>query len=108
MIFQYKNRLLWPLLVLLLPACTKTLNKTNPDTEVDPSYWRDENSVRTYNWGFYNLFPGVGNGSTTGDFYFTSFNDDQDGSSFTNYATTTAATDGDWKFDMIRKANIML
>ncbi len=108
MIFQHKHRLLWALLVLLLPACTKTLNKTNPDTEVDPSYWRDENSVRTYNWEFYNLFPGFGNGTATGDFYFTSFNDDQDGSSFTNYATTTAATDGDWKFDMIRKANIML
>ena len=108
MIFQYKYRLLWPLLVLLLPACTKTLNKTNPDTEVDPSYWRDENSVRTYNWEFYNLFPGFGNGTATGDFYFTTFNDDQDGSSFTQYPVTTAASNGDWNFSMIRKANIML
>ena len=66
------------LVVLLLPACTKYLDKTNPDTEVDPSYWRDENSVRTYNWEFYNLFAGFGNGSGTGDFYFTAFTDDQE------------------------------
>lgn len=108
MIFQYKHRLLWPLLVLLLPACTKYLNKTNPDTEVDPSYWRDENSVRTYNWEFYNLFLGFGNGTATGDFYFTTFNDDQDASSFTQYPVTTAASSKDWDFSMIRKANIML
>ncbi|HEY4334968.1 MAG TPA: RagB/SusD family nutrient uptake outer membrane protein, partial [Puia sp.] len=96
------------LVVLLLPACTKNLDKTNPDTEVDPSYWRDENSVRTYNWEFYNLFAGFGNGTTTGDFYFTAFTDDQVSSSFSQFPVTTTASDGDWKFDMIRKANIML
>jgi hypothetical protein len=108
MIFQHKHRLLWLLLVFLLPACTKDLNKTNPDTEVDPTYWRDENSVRTYNWEFYNLFLGFGNGTTTGDFYFTTFNDDQDAGSFTQYPVTTSASSGDWTFSMIRKANIML
>ncbi|HEY4111948.1 RagB/SusD family nutrient uptake outer membrane protein [Puia sp.] len=108
MISKNIYRLLFPLAVLLLPACTKYLDKTNPDTEVDPSYWRDENSVRTYNWEFYNLFPGFGNGTGTGDFYFTAFTDDQVSSSFSQFPVTTAASNGDWNFSMIRKANIML
>lgn len=101
-------RLLLPLAILALPACTKSLDKTNPDTEVDPTYWRDENSVRTYCWEFYNLFPGFGNGSGTGDFYFTTFNDDQLSSSFQQYPVTTPASNNDWNFNMIRKANILL
>ena len=103
-----RAKLLLGLAIIALPACSKYLNKTNPDTEVDPSYWRDENSVRTYNWEFYNLFSGFGNGSGTGDFYFTSFTDDQISSSFSQFPVTTAASDGAWDFSMIRKANIML
>src|ERR1700743_409403 len=106
--FKNIHRLLIPLAILVLPACTKYLNKTNPDTEVDPSYWRDENSVRTYNWEFYNLFIGFGNGTATGDFYFSTFTDDQISATFSQYPVTTAATSGDWTFAMIRKANIML
>lgn len=103
-----RAKLLLGLAIIALPACSKYLNKTNPDTEVDPSYWRDENSVRTYNWEFYNLFVGFGNGTATGDFYFTTFNDDQVSSSFSQYAVTTPASNGDWNFNYIRKANIML
>ncbi|HEV2482127.1 MAG TPA: RagB/SusD family nutrient uptake outer membrane protein [Puia sp.] len=108
MISKTFYRLLLPLAILALPACTKYLDKTNPDTEVDPTYWRDENSVRTYCWQFYNLFPGFGNGSGTGDFYFTTFNDDQLAASFTQYPVTTPASNGDWDFSMIRAANILL
>lgn len=100
----------WLLLLVILftaPACTKYLNKTNPDTEVDPSYWKNENSVRTYNWEFYNLFTGFGTG-TSGDFYFSSFTDDQASPGFTQYPVTTASSDGSWNFNMVRKANIML
>lgn len=103
-----RTKLLLGLAIIALPACTKYLDKTNPDTEVDPSYWRDENSVRTYNWEFYNLFLGFGNGTATGDFYFTTFNDDQVAASFSQYAVTTPASNGDWNFGYIRKANIML
>lgn len=94
-------------IILIAPACTKYLDKTNPDTEVDPGYWKNENSVRTYNWEFYNLFVGFGTG-TTGDFYFSAFTDDQDGPNFTPYAVTTNATNSAWDFSMIRKANILL
>src|ERR1044072_8077011 len=90
-------------------ACKKYVDVTNPDTLTDPEYWKDENSVRTYNWEFYNLFIGFGNaGGTNGDFYFSTFNDDQCPSGFAQYSPTTPATNGDWTFGMIRKANIML
>lgn len=88
-------------------ACTKYLDKTNPDTEVDPTYWKNENSVRTYNWEFYNLFTGFGTGAS-GDFYFSTFSDDQTPSGFSQYPQTTAATNGSWFFGYVRKANIML
>ncbi len=101
-------RLLLPFLVFALPACTKYLNKTNPDTEVDPTYWTDENSVRTYGWQFYNMFPGFGNGTTTGDFYFTDFTDDQLAPAFTQYPVTTNPTNSAWDFSMVRAANILL
>ena len=98
---------LFALVFLTAPACTKYLDKTNPDSEVDPDYWKNENSVRTYNWEFYNLFTGYGTGSS-GDFYFSSFTDDQCPTGFTQFPVTTAASSGSWDFSMIRKANIML
>jgi hypothetical protein len=100
----------WSLLVCIAGAsCKKYVDVNNPDALTDPAYWKDENSVRTYNWEFYNLFAGFGNGSSTnGDFYFATFNDDQCPSGFSQYPTTTPATNGDWSFGYIRKANIML
>lgn len=101
-----------PLLLVMVctgMACKKYIDVTNPDTFVDPTYWKDENSVQTYSWEFYNLFTGYGNGSSTsGDFYFPSLTDDQTPVSFTQFPQTTATTNGNWFFGYIRKANIML
>src|SRR4051812_47222573 len=96
-----------PLLLLIVFAgagCKKYVDVTNPDTLVDPGYWKNENSVRTYSWEFYNMFIGFGNGSNTnGDFYFPTLTDDQAAATFTQFPTSTASTNGDWSFTNIRK-----
>lgn len=90
-------------------ACKKFVDVNNPDSEVDPNYWKSENSVRAYNWEFYNLFPGFGNGSSlNGDFYFPTLNDDESNPTLYTFPATAAASNGDWFFGYIRKANIML
>jgi starch-binding outer membrane protein, SusD/RagB family len=106
---KFNKLCLYLLLLLAVTSCKKYVDVTNPDTLTDPDYWKDENSVRAYAWEFYNMFPGFGNNNTTnGDFYFTTFTDDQCPSSFTQYAQTTPATNADWSFSNVRKANIML
>jgi hypothetical protein len=105
-------------------ACKKYIDVTNPDTLVDPTFWKTENSVRTYAWEFYNSFPGFGNSSSlNGDFYFPGLTDDQAPPGFTQFPQTTATTQLDWtintttsttpfyyfvSFGYVRKANIML
>lgn len=90
-------------------ACKKYVDVTNPDTLYDPSYWKNENSVRSYAWEFYGMFNGFGNGTATnGDFYFPTLTDDQAAATFTQFPLTTATTNGDWSFTNIRKANLML
>ncbi|MBS1604472.1 MAG: hypothetical protein JST42_17535, partial [Bacteroidetes bacterium] len=87
-------------------ACKKYVDVSNPDTLTDPAYWRNENSVRTYNWEFYNEFPGFGNGSSlNGDFYFTTLNDDQTPSSFNNFAANAPANSTDWTFNTTTLSN---
>jgi len=101
-----------PVLLILFfagTACKKYVDVTNPDSLVDPEYWKNENSVRTYAWEFYNLFSGFGNGSATnGDFYFFPLTDDQAAATYTQFPQTTAASNSDWTFSYVRKANIML
>jgi starch-binding outer membrane protein, SusD/RagB family len=106
---KFNKIFLYLLLLLAVTSCKKYIDVSNPDSLSDPEFWKSENNVRTYNWEFYNMFAGFGNGSSTnGDFYFTTFTDDQCPSGFTQYPQTTAATNGDWSFSYIRKANIML
>ena len=101
-----------PLLLVILAVgtgCKKYVDVTNPDTLYDPTFWKNENSVRTYAWEFYNMFTGFGNGTATnGDFYFHTLTDDQAASTFTQFPTSTASANADWSFSNIRKANIML
>src|ERR1035437_7096728 len=90
-------------------GCKKFVDVTNPDTLTDPSFWKNESSVRSYNWEFYNMFNGFGNStSTSGDFYFSWFTDDQAPANFTQFPQTTASSNGSWFFGYVRKANIML
>jgi hypothetical protein len=106
---NFKITYLCLLIALAGTSCKKYVDVTNPDTLTDPQYWKDENGVRAYNWEFYNMFVGFGNGSSTnGDFYFNTFTDDQCSSGFSQYAQTTPTSNADWTFGNIRKANIML
>lgn len=102
----------WALVLTALcmgSACKKYVDVTNPDSLVDPSFWKTENSVRAYNWEFYNLFAGFGNGtSINGDFYFPSLHDDQVPPGLYNFPVSALSSNGDWFFGYIRKANIML
>ncbi|HMH23990.1 MAG TPA: RagB/SusD family nutrient uptake outer membrane protein [Puia sp.] len=102
----------WTLILIAIcmgTACKKYVDVNNPDSEVDPDFWKTENSVRSYNWEFYNLFPGFGNGSSlNGDFYFPTLNDDEVSPTLYNYPVSALASNGDWFFGYIRKANIML
>ena len=101
--------LLLSLVIGAFTGCKKFVDVTNPDTLTDPSFWKNENSVRSYSWEFYNMFNGFGNGSSTsGDFYFSTFTDDQAAGTFTQFPLTTATSNGSWTFGFIRKANIML
>lgn len=105
----YKYLLFILAVIAIGPSCKKYVDVTNPDTLIDPNYWKNENSVRSYNWEFYNMFVGYGNGSATnGDFYFPTLTDDQAASAFTQFPLTTASSNSDWSFYYIRKANIML
>jgi starch-binding outer membrane protein, SusD/RagB family len=107
--FNNKFLLYSLLLVISATACKKYVDVTNPDTLVGISYWKNENSVRTYAWEFYNMFVGYGNGTATnGDFYFPTLTDDQAAATFTQFPQTTPSGNGDWSFSNIRKANIML
>jgi starch-binding outer membrane protein, SusD/RagB family len=106
---KFNKAFLYLLLLLGVTSCKKYIDVSNPDSLSDPEFWKNENNVRTYNWEFYNMFAGYGNGnSTNGDFYFTTFTDDQLPSTLSQYAQNTSATNGDWSFTFVRKANIML
>jgi starch-binding outer membrane protein, SusD/RagB family len=106
---KFNKAFLYLLLLLAATSCKKYVDVSNPDALTDPDYWRNETSVRTYNWEFYNMFPGFGNGSgTNGDFYFTTFTDDQCPVNPPQYQITTPTTNADWSFTYVRKANIML
>lgn len=95
------------LIVSLLTGCAKFVDKPPLDQFSNDEYWTSENNVRTYNWGFYEMFTGFGTG-TNGDFYFSWLSDDQTPNGFTNFVLTPPASDGRWTFANIRKENIML
>lgn len=108
---RYINRYyllsLFILMVSLLTGCAKFVDKPPLDEFSNDEYWTSETNVRTYNWGFYEMFTGFGTG-TNGDFYFSWLSDDQTPAGFTNFVLTPPASDSRWTFTNIRKANIML
>jgi hypothetical protein len=102
-----KSILYLSVLLFVFGSCSKDLNVDTPDQFSDDNFWTSENNVRSYNWGFYDLFTGYGTG-TSGDFYFSSLTDDQASATFQNFAQNIPTTSGDWNWTYIRKANIML
>ncbi|TAN00032.1 MAG: RagB/SusD family nutrient uptake outer membrane protein [Chitinophagaceae bacterium] len=94
--------------LLMATGCSKYVDKGPLDQLTDQNFWTSENNVQAFSWGFYNdIITGFGTG-TNGRFYFSSFSDDQDNSTFLNFDKNAPAGDGNWSFGDIRKANLLL
>ena len=94
--------------IVLLGSCSKDfLNKGSQIIFDDTNFWTSENNVKSYCWEFYNRFAGFGTG-TNGDFYFTTFSDDQAASGMNDFPSAPPASDGNWEYTYIRKANLLL
>ncbi len=104
---KLKSGLFVALLLLVFSSCNKYIDKQPLDEFTTENFWTNENDVRSYCWSFYLMFTGFGTGAS-GDFYFSSFNDDQAGATFQKYDEVASPTDGNWTTDTIRKANILL
>ena len=91
-----------------LVSCSKDfLDRGSKVVFSDENFWTSEGNVKSYCWEFYNLFAGYGTG-TNGDFYFTTFTDDQAARSMDLFPTTAPATNSHWDYTYIRKANLLL
>jgi hypothetical protein len=105
----------WGLIVaaLLLAACDADEFLTKPplDELTDENYWSSENNVRTFAYGFYtDHFEGYGTGyfSWGGSFWGDGINDDFAKFVPDQYPTTVPNSSGEWSFDNIRRANLMI
>ena len=89
-------------------SCSKDfLNRGSKVVFSDENFWTSEGNVKSYCWEFYNLFAGYGTG-TNGDFYFTTFTDDQAARSMDLFPVTAPASTSHWDYTYIRKANLLL
>ncbi|CAL1517119.1 RagB/SusD family nutrient uptake outer membrane protein [Chitinophaga sp. MM2321] len=106
-----KKRIYLPVILAFLLAnagCKKYVEKGLLDQFDDNTFWRSEDNIRLYTWPFYEAFAGYGNGNGFGDFYFSSFSDDQASPSFQKFTQNVPASAASWSFTDVRKANIML
>ena len=105
---KYINFTLAVLLVGALSSCSKDfLDRGSKVVFSDDNFWTSGNNVKSYCWEFYNLFTGYGTG-TNGDFYFTTFTDDQAARSMDLFPTAAPASNSHWDYTYIRKANLLL
>ena len=97
---------------MILFSCSDYLERGSKVKFTDDNYWTNESNVKTFSWGFYDRFTGYGNGSSTsGDFYWSTFSDDQAlHSGIDNFATAAPASSSVWNnaYTYIRKANLLL
>lgn len=91
----------------VLTSCSDFLDRGSKTVFSDDNFWSSENNVKSYCWEFYNLFLGYGTG-TNGDFYFTTFTDDQADANMDLFPTTPPASNTHWDYTYIRKANLLL
>ena len=106
--YYIKNVLICGAAMLFLAGCSKGfLDRGSKTVFQDGNFWTSENNVKSYCWEFYNLFTGFGTG-TNGDFYFTTFTDDQAARSLDLFPTTAPASNSHWDYTYIRKANLLL
>lgn len=98
--------------IAVLASCSDYLNRGSKVKFTDDNYWTNESNVKTFTWGFYDRFMGYGNGSSTnGDFYWSTFSDDQAlHSGINTFPTAAPASSTDWNnaYIYIRKANLLL
>ncbi len=100
--------LLAAMVAVVAVSCSKDfLDRGSKTVFTDENFWTSENNVKSYCWEFYNLFTGYGTG-TNGDFYFTTFTDDQAARSMDLFPTTAPASNSHWDYTYIRKANLLL
>ena len=105
---KYINFTLAVLLAGALSSCSKDfLDRGSKVVFSDDNFWTSGNNVKSYCWEFYNLFTGYGTG-TNGDFYFTTFTDDQAARSMDLFPTAAPASNSQWDYTYIRKANLLL
>jgi len=106
-----KRYIKFTLVVILsgvLFSCSKDfLDRGSKVVFSDDNFWTSGNNVKSYCWEFYNLFTGYGTG-TNGDFYFTTFTDDQAARSMDLFPTAAPASNSQWDYTYIRKANLLL
>lgn len=96
-------------MLLLAAGCTKFVDKKPLDQFSDLDFWNSENNVKAFSWGFYNdVIIGYSSGWGTGRFYFSTFSDDQANATFQDFDKNAPASDGNWDFSDIRKANLMI
>lgn len=108
-----KNIKLYTLLflTLIVVGCEKDFLEEPPiDRLTDETYWKNEDNVRTFAFGFYPAyFTGYGSGYTWGDYFSgQSLNDDFAPSAPPQFPKNVPASGGGWSFAWVRKANIFI
>jgi starch-binding outer membrane protein, SusD/RagB family len=94
--------------LMLAASCSDDyLNRGSQIKFDDSNFWTSEGNVKTFCWEFYNRFIGYSTG-TDGDFYFTTFTDDQAANGMNIFATTAPSSSTYWTFAYIRKTNLLL
>lgn len=93
--------------LMVAVSCTDYLNRGSQIKFNDNNFWTSEGNVKTFCWEFYNRFVGYSTG-TDGDFYFTTFTDDQASNGMNIFATTAPSSSGFWTYAYIRKTNLLL
>jgi len=96
---------------IFLAGCKKDFLERYPQDQLtDDTYWTSESNVRAFAFGFYpSYFYGYGSGYAWGKFFSgQSLNDDFAPSNPPQFVQNVPASDGDWSFAWVRKANIFI
>lgn len=93
---------------LMNASCSDFLDKGPLDQFTDNNVWTSENNVSVFAFGLYEQFDGYGNGNAIKGFYYNQFNDDMVSQQFSDFDKNIPATSSNWKWEAIRKANVLL
>jgi len=108
-----KNLKIYSLVILALAmfGCEEDFLETPPkDKFTDENYWKTEENVETFAFGFYPAyFTGYGSGFTWGNYFSgQSLNDDFGPSNPGRFIQQVPTSGGGWSFAWVRKANIFI